>query len=424
MKYRKLSLHAKLFSQEILLYSGQFALFYLLMQFIIEGTGFLHNASHLGLLAALLIQTMILSKYGNNSLCRVIFSFFVPIVYSLIEMQEGTAYLLNAAHIGFWIYAMVSSILMVLKLNGSSERSRVSESVLVIVNVVIFIFLYFYFDTWKEVTNKEELTVFRIFHYSSLFLRDPTHWFIIYGGAFLAMTVALGRNEIALLKERIYALFGKYVDGKIRDLIIEEGTIESRRLDLCILFSDIKNFTSLCETNDPRSITEMLNMYFEQWNVLVEKHHGIVDKYIGDAIMVIFGLSNNRNACNSAILCGIEMDQQWEKLTGELMKRKLPIPAGFGIGCHYGDVILGDIGSYDRKNFTVIGDTVNIASRLEAASRQTKSRLLISSAVYDRLTDENMPNFYEIGMIELKGKQEGINTWAYSKERSLTSDSN
>lgn len=416
MKYRKFSLHAKLFFQEILLYSGQFALFYLLMQFIIEGNSLLHNESHIGVLVALLIQTMILSKYGNKTIYRLAFSFFVPIVYSMFEMQEGTAHLLNAAHIGFWIYAALSSTLMVLKLNGSSERARVSEILLVLVNVVIFLFLYFYFDTWKDVNNKEELTILRIFHYSSAFLSNPTHWFIIYGGAFLAMTIALGRNEIVLLKERIYSLFGKYVDGKIRDLIIEEGTIESRKLDLCILFSDIKNFTSLCEENDPGSITEMLNMYFEQWNVVVEKHHGIVDKYIGDAIMVIFGLSHTSNACNSAILCGIEMENQWEHLKGELLKRKLPVPAGFGIGCHYGDVILGDIGSNDRKNFTVIGDTVNIASRLEAASRQTTSRLLISSAVYDRLTDENMHNFHKVGMIKLKGKQEGINTWAYQKE--------
>lgn len=416
MKYRKFSRHAKLFLQELLLYSGQFALFYLLMQYIVEGKSLLYNESHVGALAALLIQTLLLSQYGHKTIWRLAFSFVVPIVYSLFEMQEGTAHVLNAAHIGFWIYATVSSILMVLKLNGSSETSQASEILLVLVNVLIFLFLYFYFDTWKDVTNKEELTIVRIFQYSSVFLRNPTHWFIIYGGAFLALTIALGRNEIVLLKERIHALFGTYVDGKIRDLIIEEGTIESRRLDLCILFSDIKNFTNLCEHNDPGSITEMLNMYFEQWNGVVEKHHGIVEKYIGDAIMVIFGLSHPRHACNSAILCGIDMENQWDHLTGELRKRKLPIPADFGIGCHYGDVILGDIGSHERKNFTVIGDTVNIAARLEAASRQTPSRLLISSAVYERLTAENRQNFHTIGMIDLKGKQEGIHTWAYKKE--------
>ena len=416
MKSRKFSLNAKLFLQEILLYSGQFALFYLLMQGIVEGKSLLHNESHMGVFVALLIQSLILSKYGNKTIWRLACSFLVPMVYSLFELQEGTAHVLNAAHIGFWIYATISSILMVLKLNGSSTTSRASEILLVLVDVVIFLFLYFYFDTWKDGHTKEELTIVRIFQYSSVFLRDPTHWFIIYGGAFLAMTIALGRHEIVLLKERIYALFGKYVDGKIRDLIIEEGTIESRRLDLCIVFSDIKNFTSLCEHNDPRLITDMLNMYFEQWNVVVEKYHGIVDKYIGDAIMVIFGLSQTRDDCDAAISCGIEMENQWAQLQSELMKRNLPIPADFGIGCHYGDVILGDIGSHDRKNVTVIGDTVNIASRLEAASRQTTSRLLISSAVYERLTAENRHHFHNIGIIELKGKQEGIHTWAYKKD--------
>ena len=370
----------------------------------------------MGVFAALLIQALILSKHGNKPLWRLACSFLVPLVYSLFELHEGPAHVLNAAHIGFWIYATVSSLLMVLKLKGGSAISRASESLLVLVNVVIFLFLYFYFDTWQDGHTTEELTIGRIFQYSSVFLQDPTHWFIIYGGAFLAMTIAVGRHEIVLLKERIYALFGKYVDGKIRDLIIEEGIIESRRLDLCIVFSDIKNFTNLCEHNDPRLITDMLNMYIEQWNIVVEKYHGIVDKYIGDAIMVIFGLSYPGNACDAAILCGIEMENQWNQLQRELLKRNLPIPSDFGIGCHYGDVIVGDIGSHDRKNFTVIGDTVNIASRLEAASRQIASRLLISSAVYERLTAENRHHFHTIGMIELKGKHEGIHTWAYKRD--------
>lgn len=415
MTYKQFSLNAKLFLQEILLYSGQFALFYLLMQCIVEGKNLLQNASHVGVFAALLIQTLILSKYGNNTRLRLVCSFLVPLVYSLFELHEGVAHILNAAHVGFWIYATVSSLLMVLKLKGRSAASQAAEILLVLVNVLIFLFLYFYFDTWKDGYPQEELTIVRIFQYSAVFLQNPTHWFIIYGGAFLAMTIALGRHEIVLLKERIYALFGQYVDGKIRDLIIEEGSIESRRLDLCIVFSDIKNFTNLCEHHDPRLITDMLNMYFEQWNVIVEKHHGIVDKYIGDAIMVIFGLSHHGTACDAAILCGIEMENQWNQLQSELLKKNLPIPAGFGIGCHYGDVIVGDIGSHDRKNFTVIGDTVNIASRLEAASRQTTSRLLISSAVYERLTAQNKHHFHSIGMIELKGKQEGIHTWAHKK---------
>jgi len=402
----------KLFLQEILLYSGQFALFYLLMQFLIDGTASFSNPGHMSLLITLIVQTALLSLYGDRIVPRLLLSFIIPLVYSLIELQEGAPDLLNAAHLGFWFYALVSGVLVVMKMHGGTGTSRISEMVLVLVNVFIFVFLYFYFDSWKELEgDMDELTITRIYTHTSLFLSDLTHWFIIFGGGFLALTVALGRNEIALLKEKIYALFGKYVDSNIRDLIISEGKVQSRRQNLCILFSDIKSFTTLCENHDPQEITGMLNLYFEQWNTLVVRHKGTVDKYIGDAIMVIFGLSGEEHACDDAVSCGREMERQWPALTDELIRRGLPVPEGFGIGCHFGELILGDIGSSERKNFTVIGDTVNIASRLEAASRRVDSTLLASSAVYSRLSPDNRESFTRIGRIKLKGKSEGIETW-------------
>jgi len=417
MDRAKINKVAKLFLQEILLYSGQFALFYLLMQFLIDGTASFFNPGHMSLLVTLLVQTTLLSIFGDRVLPRLLLSFVIPLVYSLIELQEGTPDLLNAAHLGFWFYALISGVLVVMKIHGSTNTSRISEMILVLVNVFIFIFLYFYFDTWKELkSNMKELTINRIYTHLSLFLSDPTHWFIIYGGGFLALTVALGRNEITLLKEKIYSLFGKYIDGNIRDLIISEGKVRSKRQDLCILFSDIKSFTSLCENHDPEEITGMLNLYFEQWNRLVAKHKGTVDKYIGDAIMVIFGLSGEEDACDEAVSCGRDMENSWFTLTEELFKRGLPVPEGFGIGCHYGELILGDIGSSERKNFTVIGDTVNIASRLEAASRRVESSLLVSSSVYGRLSEENRNGFVRIGRIKLKGKTEGIETWGLREE--------
>lgn len=417
MSNKKYFIYIKTLFQEMLLYSGQFALFYLVMQFIVEKNEFFNNVSHVALLCALFIQTIILSNWGEKPIYRMLFSFFVPLIYSFFEFQEGTADLLNAAHIGFWVYAVISIFLMLIKNSDNNKYSMLSEILLVIINVFIFLFLYFYFDTWKEIKSNDELTILRIFKYAPLFLRDPTHWFIIYGGSVLAITLVLGRIEITTLKDKIYSLFGKYVDENVRDIIIYEGKMDSKRLNLCILFSDIKDFTNLCEKYDPSSITEMLNIYFEQWNIIVKKHNGIVDKYIGDAIMVIFGFTNNHEACNSAVLCGIEMKEKWNQIKEELIDKNMPIPTEFGIGCHFGDLIFGDIGSSDRKNFTVIGDTVNIASRLEAASRQTKSNFLISTEVIERLPEEMKSNFLKIGILELKGKQIGIETWCYETNK-------
>ncbi|MDP3178695.1 MAG: adenylate/guanylate cyclase domain-containing protein [Spirochaetaceae bacterium] len=412
MSGKRLQMYAKSFLHESLLYSGQFALFYLVMQMIIEKGLFFRNPGHVGLLAALVVQTALLAAFGYKALPRAALSFIVPVIYSLFEAFEGSAAIFNAAHIGFWIYAAISMLLNILKLGGA-KRERIAEIVLVALNVFIFVFLYFYFDTWNDLLTKDDLTIFRIFSFVPGFLGDPTHWFIIAGGVVLAVTVALGRAEIAALKDRIFALFGKYVDRQVRDIIMREGESEARRLELCVLFSDIQDFTGLCEKHDPTSITKMLNVYFERWNRIVEKHGGIVDKYIGDAIMVVFGLSDSSGACGQAVASAIAMRSEWRDLREDLIAHGLPVPAGFGIGCHFGDLIFGNIGSEKRRNFTVIGDTVNIAARLEAASRTENSELLISSAVYDRLTDSEKSAFSRIGEIELKGKRASVETWGY-----------
>lgn len=405
------TLFMKAFSRELLLYSGQFALFYILMQFVIEGIGFIHNSNHVILLACLLGQTVILALYGHKFFFRLVFSFFVPIVYSLLEMAEGAPDLLNAAHMGFWIYAFLSAFLMLVRI--MRRRTLFSEISLIVINILIFIFLYFYFDTLKEVENKDFLVITKIFDYLPVFLADKTHWFIIIGGSFLALTIALSRSEIERLQSRIFKLFGQYVDTGIRDLIIEKGEIKAEKKNLCVVFSDIKNFTRLCEENSPERITDMLNAFFDEWNSLVVKHNGTVDKYIGDAIMMIFGLQDAAGACDCAVECAIEMDARWKSIKDSLLARSLPVPENFGIGSHYGEVIVGDIGSSDRKNFTVIGDTVNVASRLESETRKTGSRILISSSVLGNLNEANKARFNKIGSIELKGKETKVITYAY-----------
>lgn len=181
------------------------------------------------------------------------------------------------------------------------------------------------------------------------------------------------------------------------------------------MFADIKDFTMLCENNDAESISSMLNIYFDYWNNIVKKHNGTIDKYIGDAIMVIFGLQDLENACNSAVKCSLEITNSLNELNKELTIKSLPIPTGFGIGCHYGELIIGDLGSSDRKNFTVIGDTVNIASRLESITRKVKSNTILSTSVYNNLDNNIKKEFHDLGEFELKGKSSLVRAWGDNK---------
>jgi class 3 adenylate cyclase len=253
------------------------------------------------------------------------------------------------------------------------------------------------------------LTIQAIGAWFPVFLSDPTHIYILLGGSLLAVSIGLGRADVLRLKERINTLFGQYVDEDIRDRIIAGGEARSQNADLCILFSDIRNFTGISEANDAQAITGMLNTYFSRWTGTIRRHGGIVDKFIGDAVMAIFGLEQgSASACDRAVACFAEMRESIPDLRAELAAKGLPAIADFGVGIHFGTVVIGDIGSDERKNFTVIGDAVNVASRLESACKTIKTPCVISEAVFSRLDAENQRRFNALGKIRLKGKTESL----------------
>jgi len=156
----------------------------------------------------------------------------------------------------------------------------------------------------------------------------------------------------------------------------------------------------------------MLNLYFSQWTQVVRRHGGVVDKFIGDAVMVLFGLKGSDQACDAAVACGLEMQAQWPDLREELHKRHLPLPDGLGIGVHFGPTLLGDIGSQERRNFTAIGDTVNTASRLESACKEAGRSFLVSAAVKERLSSDHQALCSPVGNLRLKGRQQALEVWA------------
>lgn len=401
------------FFRELLLQSGQFALFYLLMQFSISGLGLFGDVGHTALLAILGLQTAVLVVWGDRPVARFLGSLIAPLCYSLLEGFDSSEFLFNAAHAGFWVFSVITGGLQALALRGNRLGFRtLLEFLLTFLNVVIVFFLYFYFDTLRSVRDTAELTVERIFHHFPEFLSDPTHLYILSGGFLLAFSLALGRTEVLRLKERINTLFGQYVDKDIRDEILARRGTQARQVNLAVLFSDLRNFTACSENAEPEAVTTMLNLYFSKWTEVVRRHGGVVDKFIGDAVMVLFGLRDEAGACEAATACGREMLRLWPELREELVRRHLPIPDGLGIGLHFGPALLGDIGSEERRNFTVIGDTVNTASRLESSCRDTGRAFLLSADVKERLAPETAARCIAVGPLKFKGRQQSLEVWA------------
>jgi len=175
-----------------------------------------------------------------------------------------------------------------------------------------------------------------------------------------------------------------------------------------VLFSDIRSFTTFSEGKDPQQVVTQLNEYFDKMVGCIMENGGTVDKFIGDAIMAVFGgLLDLENPCESAVRAAEQMRFELALLNQKWVNEGLPTLEN-GIGLHYGEVLEGTIGSKDRKQFTVMGDTVNTAARLEGTTKRRDSKVIISASVFDRLTAELKKLFKSLGSTKVKGKTKAI----------------
>ena len=206
-------------------------------------------------------------------------------------------------------------------------------------------------------------------------------------------------------KEKVKSAMGKYMSQDVMKRIvmnIDNLGLGGKKATVTVLFSDIRGFTSLSETMPAEQVSQILNEYFTEMEPIVAKHNGIINKFIGDAVMAIFGEPiQDKNHALNAVKCGYEMlvkvkelQQKW----AEEGKPKIEI----GIGINTGEVFVGNIGSVNRMEYTVIGDTVNLASRLESYNKIYKTNILIGATTYEET--KNYIEVMKISDVEIRGK--------------------
>lgn len=172
--------------------------------------------------------------------------------------------------------------------------------------------------------------------------------------------------------------------------------------DLCFLFTDIRGFTSLCEGMQPKKVVEILNHYLDIETQIILNNNGDIDKFVGDEMMAFFsGARKEINACKAAMEIRAAMREQQQ-----LSMKDGSTYVSIGIGINTGKVTFGPVGSRTRKDFTSIGDTVNLAARLEGANKAYGSKSIITEAVYQKLRD--MFICRELDFITVKGKTEPV----------------
>ncbi|MBI3242088.1 MAG: adenylate/guanylate cyclase domain-containing protein [Chloroflexi bacterium] len=210
----------------------------------------------------------------------------------------------------------------------------------------------------------------------------------------------------ALARRRVRGMFERFVSPEMVEQMVETGLEASRgqRTELTVLFSDIRGFTTMSEKMTPNEVVDMLNEYLGVMTDVILKHGGTIDKYEGDLIMAFFNApiaqpDHPKRAVEAAIDMRITLDQLKAKWAKEGTR---PTNFEMGIGLNTGDAFVGLIGSEKRINYTCIGDSVNLASRVQDLTKDLRWPLLITEFTYERIKDEFDAEFGEARMV--KGK--------------------
>jgi class 3 adenylate cyclase len=221
------------------------------------------------------------------------------------------------------------------------------------------------------------------------------------GAAFNTMTRGL-RERARLLQS-----FSRYVSGEIATKILSGQSdldLKGELVEVTAVFIDVRNFTSLSEQLKPQEVVGMLNDYFEQIVEVVVAHGGVVNKFIGDAVMVVFGAPvKPPEAELHAVAAALEIQVQVERKSEERAAAGLPV-ARFGVGVNTGPAIAGNLGSSTRMEYTVIGDAVNLAQRLQ--TQAAPGEVLVAASTVHRLAGRF--EVQSLGPIKVKGKEHPI----------------
>jgi len=210
----------------------------------------------------------------------------------------------------------------------------------------------------------------------------------------------------AAARDRVTNLFGQHVSPAVVDrLLAAQIDPPSETRPVCVLFLDIRGFTAMARVRPAGETVALLNDFFGEMVSIVDRYNGIVNKFLGDGFLALFGapLEDDRAAANAlaAAQAMLRAVDEWNKARPQHALR-------VGIGIHLGEAVTGTVGSPQRKEYTVIGDTVNLAARLEQLTKETGARLLVSQSVVDAsLTDGGT----DLGPMPIRGYDQTVRVW-------------
>ncbi|HPT41828.1 MAG TPA: adenylate/guanylate cyclase domain-containing protein [Candidatus Gastranaerophilaceae bacterium] len=223
----------------------------------------------------------------------------------------------------------------------------------------------------------------------------------------ITMTVAYSYRFVleGQNKEKIKKAMGKYISNDVMQNVvknIDTLSLGGKRANVTVLFADIRGFTSMSEKLSAEEVSLILNEYFTEIEPIISKYNGVINKFIGDAVMAIFGEPiQDKNHALNAVKCADEMLKKVCELQKKWLAEGKP-KIEIGVGINTGEAFVGNIGSETRLEYTVIGDMVNLASRIESYNKTYKTNFLISSTTYEKV--RNIVDVIKISEVTIRGK--------------------
>ncbi|MGA1846657.1 CHASE2 domain-containing protein [Deferribacter abyssi] len=263
--------------------------------------------------------------------------------------------------------------------------------------VLIFSLGYFYFNF--KMFDVYNLQLSSIYPFSSIILS-----FVL---------IEVYKNFVVEQKSKyLKKAFSSYISEDLVEEILQNPDrlkLGGEKRDITVLFSDIRGFTSISEELDPESLVSLLNSFLGPATEIILKNRGMLDKYIGDAIMAIFNAPLNlENHCDMAVKSSVEIISFLERLNCDFRNKGWP-NIDIGIGINSGDAVVGNLGTERRFDYTAIGDTVNLASRLEGLNKYYGTKILISESA-KKLLNENYP-IRLVDTVRVKGKNKPVDIY-------------
>ena len=299
--------------------------------------------------------------------------------------------------------------------NRIKQRPLYGDAAELLVLLVVGVGMIFFFP-WRSPlwSSAAALGVLLMLAFGNLALWQYANWILPFAAPLLLVLLLYGWNTAygyfmeARTKLQIMQRFGQYVPPELvskMSLDPARYTMASRKADLTVLFSDVRGFTSISEQLQPEELAQFMNMYLTAMTMVIRRHGGTLDKYIGDAIVAFWGAPvDDPDHARNAVLAALDMQAELRVLNATMAQHGWP-EIHVGIGVNSGNMTVGDMGSSIRLAYTVMGDAVNLGARLESKTKEYGIGILVGEVTQAATSGIR---YQELDRVQVKGKETAV----------------